>query len=330
MKNSEAIKQPGFQSAFLQGDRSAIVAMGNMFLSANGLTPMREENIPSFLQGQPMYLHEEGSGQWGMSTADAIRCLFDTERTAAFIKGIATGVTELGKTHQPIRVIEAGGGTGILAVAAALAGAQVTIVEINPDTAAEAKRFVTSLGLTKQISIVLGDATIYKPNNQIDMIIAESMHTGLAIEPQVQIVSHLKQFLSDVGILIPQGVRLRFVLAKVDWDSEIQATELRKVNDRIQQIGSWSQIPFVNFMEIRESDAVKFIVPSDVTNANAILIEMDVVVDRNTILCSNQAEFLGHTHVVKIPEPEQADLYFGYLMPGGVFFTQIHPLRRST
>ena len=76
------------KEAFLEGDQSAVFAVGSQFMIANNMEPIPSDKVAEFLGGwSPEYLHQIGEG-WGMSTADAIRCLYDTVRTAAFIKGI--------------------------------------------------------------------------------------------------------------------------------------------------------------------------------------------------------------------------------------------------
>ena len=70
----------------------------------------------------------------GLETVDAVHCVLDKNRTFAFLEAIERSV----KPGEV--VVEAGLGTGILAVMAATLGAEVYGIEINKDTLGLARR----------------------------------------------------------------------------------------------------------------------------------------------------------------------------------------------
>ena len=320
------------REAFLCGDPTAIISMGEMYLRINNLPS--PGNMEQFLLGEPLYLGEEGSSHWGMSTEDAIRCLFDTKRTTAFIKGIASGIKEIKKQKpfEQVRVIEAGGGTGILAIAAAFAGAKVDVLEINPTTAQETARFIAALGLTDQITVINTDATTYNPQDSVDMIITECMHTGLAIEPQIQIMQHLRSYLTPEGLLIPKGVFLSYALARAQMNNNHQHTEVRNLAS-IDHIGPWSGKQYIDFKTARSGE-ITFIAEMSTVPANVVLAEMDVQVHDGILLKSGEAAFLGQPHAIELDAPkelhpsEETHAFVHYTM-GGKFLHTVYPFKHG-
>src|SRR3989344_2908450 len=93
--------------AFLSGNHQATTRLAHKFMVANNYSSIKNCDIDKFLGGwTPSYLHAPGEG-WGMSTMDAIRCLYDFERTATFIKGIYKATLEIRRrySHQEIVAI---------------------------------------------------------------------------------------------------------------------------------------------------------------------------------------------------------------------------------
>jgi predicted RNA methylase len=153
----------------------------------------------------------------GLRTFDAMRCFEDKIRTLKFLDSIKDRVI------KGENVLEAGAGTGILAIAAARAGAgQVDTIEINPVTAAFAKRVIArcenenidensdeKILQPGQVNIILGDALEYKSelDQKYDAYISENIYTGQLNELQQQINNYLLQFVNtEKGKIIPCGI----------------------------------------------------------------------------------------------------------------------------
>ena len=77
-------------------------------------------------------------------------------------------------TQDVVRIIDAGTGTGILALMAALRmpGSRITGVDISPGAVMEARANVQRNGLAERISIRQADIRLWRPENRQDLILA--------------------------------------------------------------------------------------------------------------------------------------------------------------
>ena len=77
-------------------------------------------------------------------------------------------------TQDVVRIIDAGTGTGILALMAALRmpGSRITAVDISPGAVMEARANVQRNGLAERISIRQADIRLWRPENRQDLILA--------------------------------------------------------------------------------------------------------------------------------------------------------------
>lgn len=323
------IQEPNsyFRQQFLLGNPNAINYLGQVFLTTNGMPPLCGDNKINFLLGDAKYLGEIGKEEWGMATEDAIRCLFDVNRTAAFIKGIDQTIMDMSGRLEPLEVIEAGGGTGILAIAAALSGIErgknihVTILEINPETAQETQNFIEHLGLNNNIDVVIADATTYVPTKKIDIIISECLSTGVFNEPQVQIMQHLRKFITKDGKLVPQGVSLQHALANAIWEQIENGSHEAGIRDFKGEIilGKLTAWEYINFYETTAYEDISFTIPPASFVPTAIVTRMRVHVTENIALEPDDAYFLGTTRFDKILPSRRNVTYAGSYPPGGTF-----------
>ena len=129
-------------------------------------------------------------------------CLHDATRTRMW-KAAIESVVKPGDV-----VIDAGSGTGILAVFAALAGAKrVYCIELHPRFVTLIENLAARNGLSDKLIVIHGDATKIEIPEPADVLISELLCTGLFFEPQIQVVNHLTQFLKPHGKIIPRRVR---------------------------------------------------------------------------------------------------------------------------
>ncbi|MBI5427604.1 MAG: methyltransferase domain-containing protein [Nitrospinae bacterium] len=105
------------------------------------------------------------------------------------------------------RVLELGGGTGVLSFFAARNAARVWCVERNPELAVEARRILALNPSAGKIEVVEADAYDYLPPEPADVVICEMLHVGLLREKQVPVIASFKErYLEKFGPPLPRFV----------------------------------------------------------------------------------------------------------------------------
>ncbi len=126
--------------------------------------------------------------------------LNDVVRTGAFEQAIDAVVPEGG------RVIELGGGTGILSFFASRRAACGWCVELNPELADAARRLLRDNG-ADAIEVVEADAAVWIPPEPVDVVVCEMLHVGLLWEKQIQVIAAFKEnYLERHGLPLPRFV----------------------------------------------------------------------------------------------------------------------------
>lgn len=91
------------------------------------------------------------------------------------------------------KVLELGGGTGVLSHFAARKASKVWCVERNPELVREARR-ILSLNLGgERVEVVEADAFDYLPPEPVDVVICEMLHVGMLREKQIAVIDSFKQ-----------------------------------------------------------------------------------------------------------------------------------------
>jgi len=134
---------------------------------------------------------------WSM-TEEAFNCLIDRNRTEAFRKAIMSAVSK-GDV-----VVDAGTGTGILAMFAAAAGAgKVYAVEVVRRNTEPLAAIFRMNGFGDTIHIIKGDARTVTLPQRANVIICEMISTGLIEELQVPVMNRLlTQAAPDVKVVL--------------------------------------------------------------------------------------------------------------------------------
>jgi predicted RNA methylase len=131
--------------------------------------------------------------------------LMDANRMGAFKAAI-------GQVVRPgMKVLELGGGTGVLSYFAAQQADKVWCVEFNPDLVQEARRF---LGLNRnghKVEVVHADAFEYLPPEPVDVVICEMIHVAMLREKQVAVIEafktrYLARFGGPLPLFLPEAV----------------------------------------------------------------------------------------------------------------------------
>ena len=124
--------------------------------------------------------------------------LNDTARMQGFKRALQEVV------RPGARVLELGGGTGVLSFFAAQQAGHVWCVERNPELVAAARRIMRQNNNGDRVEIVQADASRYLPPEPVDVVICEMLHVGLLREKQVAMIDQFKQrYLEKFGGPLP-------------------------------------------------------------------------------------------------------------------------------
>lgn len=136
--------------------------------------------------------------------------LCDPARVSGFKKAIQNLVPEGGK------VVELGGGSGILSSFAAQRASKVWCVERNPELVAAAKKFRGLNPSPEKIEIIEMDAAHFTPPEPVDVVICEMIHVALVREKQTQVIQAFKENYrkkfpdQSLPLFIPEAAILAF------------------------------------------------------------------------------------------------------------------------
>jgi predicted RNA methylase len=128
-------------------------------------------------------------------------------RVSAFREAIARLVPTGGVA------LELGGGTGIMSYFAAKKARKVICVERIPHVAAAARKLLARNGVADRVTVIEDDAATFLPDEPVDAVICEMLHTALLREKQTIIIdrfkqSYLKRFGGPLPIFIPEATIL--------------------------------------------------------------------------------------------------------------------------
>lgn len=176
-------------------------------------------------------------------------CLLDQKRTRAFLRAIELVVTSRS------RVLDAGTGSGILALGAARAGAaKVYAVEIAPEVAKMAAASFAANGF--DITLYQADMKDFEMEEQVDVVTMEMLDTGLIAEQQCQGINalHAHGIVRDDTVFIPSQVESFIQLIEYDFNFDgfempciIQARNngvMRRVVGRRSELVSYDRVDF--------------------------------------------------------------------------------------
>lgn len=108
------------------------------------------------------------------------------------------------------RVLELGGGTGVLSFFAARNAARVWCVERNPALVDTARRMLAMNADGHKVEVVHADAFDYLPPEPVDVVICEMLHVGLLREKQIQVIAsfkrrYLERFGGPLPVFVPEA-----------------------------------------------------------------------------------------------------------------------------
>lgn len=131
--------------------------------------------------------------------------LMSENRMSAFKAAIDYAVFEGAK------VLELGGGTGVLSCFAAAKASTVWCVEFNPDLVTESRRLLALNRDGHKVEVVHADAFEYLPPEPVDVVICEMIHPAMLREKQVEVIEAFKaryrrRFGEKLPVFIPEAV----------------------------------------------------------------------------------------------------------------------------
>lgn len=91
------------------------------------------------------------------------------------------------------KVVDLGSGTGALSFFAAKQGAEVIGVENNPDLVDHSRSLLRENGVEDQVEIIQADAEEWTPDDPVDVVICEMLHSALLREKEVQVIQRFRE-----------------------------------------------------------------------------------------------------------------------------------------
>jgi predicted RNA methylase len=145
--------------------------------------------------------------------------LMDQNRMHGFKSAIAHAVAPGAK------VLELGGGTGVLSWFAAAKAAKVYCVEFNPDMVKEARKMLALNPNGHKVEVIHADAFEYLPPEPVDVVICEMIHVGMLREKLVEVIESFKQrYLARFGgplpVFMPEAVIMAVQPLQQEYDFE--------------------------------------------------------------------------------------------------------------
>ena len=170
---------------------------------------IENKSAPNYILGIGSVPHQMKETNMGQKPNTAVQftpyeislCLHDVERTRLWKEAIEDMV------RPGDRVVDAGAGTGILGVFAALDGAsKVTSIELHPRFCKLIEHLAERNEVAEKMEVIHANATTVELKDGIDLLICELLCTGQFFEPEVQVVNHLRQFFKPDARVIPRRI----------------------------------------------------------------------------------------------------------------------------
>jgi protein arginine N-methyltransferase 1 len=123
------------------------------------------------------------------------------------------------------KVLELGGGTGVLSFFAAQQADKVYCVEFNPDMVDAARRFLAMNANGHKVEVIHADAFEYLPPEPVDIVICEMIHVGMLREKQVEVIEsfkrrYLARFGGPLPVFLPEAVIMAVQPLQQEYDFE--------------------------------------------------------------------------------------------------------------
>lgn len=304
-------------SESLPVNKNGIARLAEEYIRLLGLNPTEIfSNTVKSEFWDPEYM-DKGGINLGMAVMDSLRCLVDFERTYSLLAGIQKTVDCM-KTegHSDIVGIDAGTGSGILAMGLVAAGcSKVYALEINPATVNLSRKFIERCGFSDKIEVIECDATRVDiaGMKDVDILVSENLANGLFDEPQYQIIKNLSPHLAPDAKIIPFHCTLYAALGWANWEGvgeEKFTIAANKLQDRIKASTqhAYMDVTSRRGMEIPRINGTTEIPVDSSRPINTLYISTRFQMndgDNPIVLDPDAAEFLGRTSAFHLPSVMQ-------------------------
>jgi type I protein arginine methyltransferase len=121
------------------------------------------------------------------------------------------------------KVVELGGGTGVLSCYASQKAAHVWCVERNPQMVEASRRFLSLNGCSGKVEVIEANAMEYLPPEPVDAVICEMLHSALLREKQIEVLDTFKRnytarFGPKLPVFIPEATILAVQPVEQNFD----------------------------------------------------------------------------------------------------------------
>jgi len=216
---------------------------------------IRLRKIFTSLVDMRKYLDAEGAYPGALPLKNALGCMNEEERTSKFLQGLMMALTDLeAKLDGDIEMLDAGCGPVPLfgSIAAILSDrVNVTCLELNEVSAAMARDIIDKLGLSDRVKVLVADATSYQHEKPVDLLISETMYSGLFYEPQIQIMRNLSPQVNEDGIVLPEWIAVDAALLP-EWHvkmSEGRGVPIPWGNYEVEEVARFTRESLDKFVD---------------------------------------------------------------------------------
>lgn len=142
------------------------------------------------------------------------------------------------------KVLELGGGTGVLSCLAASQASKVWCVEFNPELVIESKRLLALNEHGHKVEVIHADAFEYLPPEPVDVVICEMIHVAMLREKQIEMIEafktrYLQRFGGKLPVFIPTAIIMAVQPLQQDYNfSGFHAPIIQFQRAQIEQTGT--------------------------------------------------------------------------------------------
>jgi len=286
----------------------AVHALHDLFADAAGIAA-------GDVTDDPIYL---ASGK-AISPIQAVHCLLEFKRTAVFIRGIYKAILHLQQVFggKRINILYAGCGpyaTLLTPLTTLFSPDEINFIllDINSICLDAAGKLYEHLKLTAYVKKhVLADASVYRieEEDEIHLIVSETMQHALKKEPQVAIMLNLIPQLPAGGIFIPEEISVNAKLTSGREES-LGLTEEDKVPERIDL----GMVYSIGTQRAKPHKTVTFNLPKDTGSHNSLNLFTDIKVYKNDILTTNDCSLNLPLRLCEIDIIKEKQVSFTYQM----------------
>lgn len=234
------------------------------------------------------------------------------------------------------KVLELGGGTGVLSWFAAAKADKVWCVEFNPDMVNEANRLLAQNVNGHKVEVIHADAFEYLPPEPVDIVICEMIHVAMLREKLLEVIENFKQrYLEKFGgplpIFMPEAIVMAVQPLQQDYDFEgynapiVQFQETTVIYSGTTQLAEPAVYSIIDFLQpidmIIEWQGGFIMEKNGTLNALRFVTKniLSVIQEKSSTI-----DWLNHYMVLPLPEAMQVmagdivDVSFRYRAGGSI------------